>query len=178
MTALRMATADDLSALDRLYAAAFPDEDLRPLVHALARTVPNAPSLVAVDGDRIVGHGLVTPGRVEGTQGQAVEVALLGPVAVTPERQRQGLGRRLVEAAVEAARAGGAACVLVLGDPAFYGRLGFEAEGRITPPFPLPTAWAAAWQSRATGAATSPARRPSGRLELPDPWMVPALWAP
>jgi hypothetical protein len=37
--------------------------------------------------------------------------------------------------------------VLVLGDPAYYGRFGFAKETAIQPPYPLPEAWDGAWQS-------------------------------
>ncbi|MBF0307089.1 MAG: GNAT family N-acetyltransferase, partial [Alphaproteobacteria bacterium] len=55
-----------------------------------------------------------------------------GPVAVRPDRQRQGIGRALVEAALEAARRLGAPGCVLVGDPAFYGRFGFAARLGLT----------------------------------------------
>ncbi len=61
----------------------------------------------------------------------------LGPVAVGPGHQRQGIGTRLVQAALEALRGLGAAGCVVLGEPGFYGRFGFAVEpGLILPGAP------------------------------------------
>lgn len=51
----------------------------------------------------------------------------LAPLAVAPERQRQGIGAALVAAALAAAAGGGWRAVFVLGDPAYYRRFGFDA---------------------------------------------------
>jgi putative acetyltransferase len=58
-------------------------------------------------------------------------------MAVTPGRQRLGLGARLVEAAIQAARTQVADIIVVLGHPAFYPRFGFSADRakRIAGPF-------------------------------------------
>ena len=80
-----------------------------------------------------------------------------------PASRDTGLAR-LAEAAVRQ--------VFVLGDPRFYGRLGFAAESQVLPPCPLPVAWRDAWQSRIiAGHPLTP-----GRLSLPAPWHNPALW--
>lgn len=58
----------------------------------------------------------------------------LGPLSVDPGRQRQGAGSKLVRAGLEAlVRLGAAGCVLA-GDPAYYGRFGFKADGSLTYP--------------------------------------------
>uniref|UniRef100_UPI0035C79BDC GNAT family N-acetyltransferase n=1 Tax=Sphingomonas sp. TaxID=28214 RepID=UPI0035C79BDC len=57
-----------------------------------------------------------------------VPMVLVGPVAVTPERQQGGLGRRLMQAALDAADSRGLTSMLI-GDPAYYGRFfGFSAD--------------------------------------------------
>jgi len=53
-------------------------------------------------------------------------VAVLSPLAVDPERQRTGIGRSLVDAVCALADEAGEPCVLLQGNPAYYGRLGFE----------------------------------------------------
>jgi putative acetyltransferase len=50
---------------------------------------------------------------------------------VLPDRQRRGIGTALVAAALEEARARGAAAVILLGDPAYYGPRGFRPAGRF-----------------------------------------------
>jgi putative acetyltransferase len=85
-------------------------------------------SLVAEDGDeaRIVGHILFTPVRIE-KQGRPVRCRAfgLGPVAVLPERQRDGIGSELVRVGLLACRKKSCAVVVVVGDPNFYRRFGF-----------------------------------------------------
>ncbi|MHA1189117.1 MAG: GNAT family N-acetyltransferase, partial [Alphaproteobacteria bacterium] len=65
--------------------------------------------------------------------------------------------------------------VYVLGDPAYYRRLGFESEDSVKPPYPLPEEWRGAWQSLGLGAGKPPLR---GKLSVPQPWRQRALWAP
>lgn len=50
----------------------------------------------------------------------------LGPVAVLEDWRRHGIGTRLAAAAIDACKAAGADFMVVLGSPAFYGRLGFK----------------------------------------------------
>jgi putative acetyltransferase len=62
----------------------------------------------------------------------------LAPVAVLPERQRQGVGSALVEAGLAEARAAGIDIVFLLGEPEYYGRFGFEPL--VAQPFASPYA--------------------------------------
>jgi putative acetyltransferase len=157
--------------LEALYAAAFPQEDLLPLLRALA-AFEGVLSLVAPRGSGVAGHVAFTPCALGGT---AERLALLAPLAVTPDRQRRGIGRALVAEGLDRLREDGVRRVLVLGDPAYYGRLGFGPEHEIAPPYPLPARWIGAWQSRDLLAGGPPL---SGMLIIPPPWRRPALWAP
>ena len=56
---------------------------------------------------------------------EARPALLLGPIAVDPARERQGIGRSLVETALAAAVAEGHAAVVAVGTPAFLARFGF-----------------------------------------------------
>lgn len=75
----------------------------------------------------------------------AQRVALLSPMAVTPARQRQGLGQALLTHALAELRQEGVDVAITYGDPAFYGRLGFavmtEAQARAPLPLSLPHGW-------------------------------------
>ena len=50
----------------------------------------------------------------------------LGPVAVLPEFQRRGIGGGLIRGGLAAAERLGTGFVVVLGEPAYYGRFGFR----------------------------------------------------
>lgn len=85
------------------------------------------------------------PGGIDGTirfwavaidDVEPLPALLLGPVAVAPERQGRGLGRRLVRHGLARAAALGHGGVLLVGDPAYYGRFGFRrppAAGLVLP---------------------------------------------
>jgi putative acetyltransferase len=81
-------------------------------------------SLVALCGDRIVGHILFSPATIEWT-GRRCHGLGLAPVSVLPEFQRRGIGARLVEAGLETAMTMPAEFVIVLGHPDYYPRFGF-----------------------------------------------------
>jgi predicted N-acetyltransferase YhbS len=62
-----------------------------------------------------------------GGDGTRCPLVLVGPVAVAPERQQAGVGRRLMQAALDAA--GDDTALMLIGDPEYYGRFfGFSAE--------------------------------------------------
>lgn len=95
-----------------------------------------AASLVAEHEGRIVGHILLS--RLDVTAGKRELNALaLAPMAVIPERQRQGIGSALVRTAIGAARNAQADVIVVLGHPAFYPRFGFSAAraAKLKAPF-------------------------------------------
>jgi putative acetyltransferase len=54
----------------------------------------------------------------------------LAPLAVLPEYHRRGIGSALIRAGLAACRRQGAAWVIVLGNPAYYGRFGFAPASR------------------------------------------------
>lgn len=56
----------------------------------------------------------------------SVQAHLLGPLAVRPSHKNLGIGRELVRIAVEAAKGAGSAAVILIGDPPYYGPLGFQ----------------------------------------------------
>jgi putative acetyltransferase len=101
---------------------AFGRRDEAALVDAL-RGTPGALSLVAADGDRIVGHILFTPVQIESAM--AIRAVGLAPMAVLPEYQRRGIGSQLVRRGLEMCRANGQDAVVVVGHPTYYPRFGF-----------------------------------------------------
>ncbi len=82
-------------------------------------------SLVAVKEDELIGHVAFSLVTINGARGKWFG---LGPVSVSPERQSAGVGSALIRMGLERLRATGAAGCVVLGDPAYYGRFGFERD--------------------------------------------------
>jgi predicted N-acetyltransferase YhbS len=84
-------------------------------------------TLVATEDDVLVGHVAITRARIEGDDGTDVGVLCLGPIAVAPDRQGQGIGTALLRAVLERARERGERAIVLFGDPAYYGRVGFRS---------------------------------------------------
>jgi len=169
---IRESRRDDSAAIESLYPEAFPDENLLPLVRDLLNDVVVAISLVGMIETRIVGHAIFTKC---GVVGNSVNAALLGPLAVAPAWQRQGIGSAIVRASLRWLEDADVSRLYVLGDPAYYGRLGFLPESLVEPPFPLPAEWDGAWQSQNLGKTTTPC---AGKLSVPPQWLKQALWTP
>ena len=164
---IRSFVESDAAAIAALYPRAFPDEDLSGLVAALLAE-PKAASLVAQADGEIVGHVAFSDCEVKGAD---AVVALLGPLAVAPARQRGGIGSKLVREGLARAAERGAAGAVVLGDPAYYERFGFESGHDVDAPYALPDAWAEAWRL-----ITFRDGELSGRLTPPAAWAREALW--
>ena len=169
---VRASEPGDTKAIVAMYPLAFPEEDLVPLVKELLADSRIAMSLVGTLGSEVVGHAVFT--RC-GIQGANVSAALLGPVAVTPTAQKQGVGSGMIRHGLQLLANENVNTVLVLGDPAYYQRFGFLPDSRIAAPYPLPEEWRDAWQSMALGDGEAV---PAGKLEVPDLWRQPALWGP
>lgn len=169
---IREALPADTAAIESLYPKAFPGEDLLPVVRDLSNPGVDALTLVATIDSAIVGHVIFTMCEVDGSGAKA---ALLAPLAVMPDNQRQGVGSKIVRAGLERLNEEGVKLVCVLGDPAYYGRLGFSAESLVEPPYPMPEEWRGAWQSQYLGSSEANC---AGKLDVPAPWLDPALWAP
>jgi putative acetyltransferase len=169
---IRESGTDDLAAIESIYPEAFPDEDLLPVVRDLLNDTGVATSLVATIDTQIVGHVIFTRCAVVGN---SAEVSLLGPLAVAPAWQRQGIGSAVVQTGLRRLEESGVSLVLVLGDPAYYGRLGFLPESAVEPPYRLPPEWDGAWQSQSLGQPATPC---VGKLSVPAQWRQPLLWAP
>jgi putative acetyltransferase len=169
---IREGVLSDFAKIEWLYTDAFPNEELRPLIRALLQDTPNVLSLVAIAESALIGHVVFTPCSVTGGSDS---VALMGPLAVATVWQKRGIGSALVRAGLDWLRSADFDQVFVLGDPAYYGRFGFEAERSVAPPFPLPEEWREAWQS---SKLRSTAPRLRGTLRVPRAWNEPTLWAP
>jgi predicted N-acetyltransferase YhbS len=94
-------------------------------------------SLVARDEYDVIGGAIrYWPVRV-GVAGAAA--LLLGPVAVHPTRQGEGLGALLIAESLERARERGWTRVILVGDEPYYRRFGFSRETARRLDYPPPT---------------------------------------
>ncbi|GAA0440816.1 hypothetical protein Acor_12230 [Acrocarpospora corrugata] len=81
-------------------------------------------ALVAEDAGQVVGHIAFTRSLLDAPR-RLVDVLVLSPLGVLPERQRQGIGSALVRAGLEALGQGESPLLFLEGDPGYYSRFGF-----------------------------------------------------
>jgi putative acetyltransferase len=101
------------------------------IVNALREAGALTVSMVAEENGEVVGHVAVSPVTIsDGSENWYG----LGPISVVPQRQKLGIGARLVEQALERLRELGAEGCVLLGDPNYYRRFGFKADDRLILP--------------------------------------------
>lgn len=131
---IRREQADDHGAIAALHDDAF------PRIEGAARSVESAlidelrgdgdvidelTFVAELDGD-VVGHVMCSAARL----GEGPSVGL-GPIAVTPALQRQGIGAALMASVIASAEQRGDAAIILLGDPEYYGHFGFVAASGL-----------------------------------------------
>jgi putative acetyltransferase len=117
---------EDLAAIREVNDRAFDQPLEGHIVDELRKHGAAQLSLVAIVEGRIAGHILFSPvASATGATG-----AGLGPMAVTPDHQRRGVGTALIEAALPRLRAAGCPFVVVLGHHEYYTRFGFVPASR------------------------------------------------
>jgi len=123
--AVRDEAPDDVAAIRAVNDAAFDQPLEGRIVDALRSHGAVRLSLVAEVEGRVVGHLLFSPVTSAGGEGLG-----LGPMAVTPDQQRRGIGAALIEAALARLRAAGFPFIVVLGHHEYYTRFGFVPASR------------------------------------------------
>lgn len=124
MELIRPVREGDAAAVRHVHESAFLTPAEADLVERLRASGKAVIELVALDGDRVVGHILFSPIVLEplaGTVGLG-----LAPLAVLPDHEKHGVGRRLIQNGLAECHKWGAGFVVVMGDPPYYGRFGFE----------------------------------------------------
>lgn len=122
--------------------------------------------VVAEQSGRVVGTVALSLAWVD-ARDRLAEIALLSPLAVLPDAQRQGIGTQLLDAAVQAAAEMEFPLVALEGDPAYYAARGWEQasdHGLASPSARVPDA---ACRVRITAHHESWI---TGRIVYPDTW--------
>jgi putative acetyltransferase len=129
MIQIREEKPEDIAAIRRVNEKAFGQPEEAAIVDRLRENCSGLLSLVAIDGEEIVGHILFSPARIDG-EANAWQGMALAPLAVLPEWQRKGIGSQLIKKGISILKKGGCPFVIVLGHPEYYPRFGFEPASR------------------------------------------------
>ena len=140
---IQQETAADYSKVRVVNVAAFKRDNEANLVDALRNNndaFVRELSLIANRGNEIVGYTLFSKIKIAGHENHR-DLAL-GPVAVKPEFQGQGIGSQLIRTGLRKAAELGYDSVLLLGHPEYYPRFGFKpaSHWNITTSYNAPAA--------------------------------------
>lgn len=118
----------DLPAIDRIHIEAFREHPYsQQTEHLIVRALRNSGALtlsrVAECEGTVAGHIAFSPARIDG---EDLGWYTLGPVGVLPMLQGKGIGSALIREGLEGLRALGAKGCLLVGDPGYYKRFGFQ----------------------------------------------------
>lgn len=160
---VRNATSADHEAIRRLVLAAFHDNKPREtaaFLDSLRDETCIIGEWVAEESGAVLGHVAFSRASIASPEGLLQSAAMLTPLAVHPDRQRQGIGTSLTLAALAELDARGEDMFLVLGHPGYYPRFGFHAA--LTKGIRSPWGDTAAFMARCK-------TLPVGKLIVPKP---------
>lgn len=164
----------DYAEIAAIVSAAFGRDDEARLIAELRQWPGFDPalSLVAIADDQTVGHVLFTDITVRQSSGKTLPAVALAPVAVHPERQRSGIGSRLITAGLTACRERRDRLVIVVGHAAYYPRFGFRParERGLEAPFPVKNESFMVCEL-VPSAANAKAEDIAGMVEYPAPFL-------
>jgi putative acetyltransferase len=130
---IRPEQAADRVEIDGVVRAAFVrhPEEVAAFVERIRASEHFVPelALVAEDASGVIAHVMLSWVGVEGAQRS--RILNLTPMSVRPDRQRSGVGTRLIRDVLGRAEAAREPAVMVEGIPAYYPRFGFERASRL-----------------------------------------------
>jgi putative acetyltransferase len=127
---IRLERPEDATTIHALTDAAFEgmpfsNETEAEVIDALRAAGALTLSLVATEGGEILGHVAFSPVTINGEAGDWYG---LGPVSVWPDHQRTGIGQALIREGLRRLQFMSAGGCVLLGNPAYYRRFGFESD--------------------------------------------------
>ncbi len=126
---IRSEETKDFGQVRDILRLAFPTSAESRLVEALRANGKAVISLVAVRDEQVLGHILFSP--ITTTPPSTAKGSGLAPVAVRPAMQSQGIGSQLIREGLQRCRKLGYDYCVVLGNPKYYQRFGFERASRF-----------------------------------------------
>ncbi|MCQ2454527.1 MAG: N-acetyltransferase [Clostridia bacterium] len=92
--------------------------------------VPELDFVMEKDG-RIIGQNVFVRAKIDADNGKSIPVMTMGPICISPELKRQGLGKMLLDFSLEKAKEYGCKAVCFEGNILFYGKSGFDFASKF-----------------------------------------------
>lgn len=86
--------------------------------------VPELNFVMVKDG-KIIGQNMFMHAVIQADDGRAIPIMTMGPICITPELQRMGYGKKLLDYCLEKANQLGCGALCFEGNIQFYGKSGF-----------------------------------------------------
>jgi putative acetyltransferase len=142
MLEIRREQDTDKNEVFRIHQDGFQRDDEAELVDKLRKNSQFNPNLsfVALIDNKIVGHLLFTPIQINyPSSSKSISSLALAPISILSGYQRQGIGSKLIEHALNELKSQGFPSIIVLGHEHYYPRFGFipAKKYQIRAPFPL-----------------------------------------
>ena len=133
---LRPELPSDADAIERLHERAFGPGRFARTAFRLREGVSH---ILDLSFAALVGTLLVGSVRLAPVWAGEVRALMLGPLTVDPAFEKRRIGTALMTRSIQAAREGGHALVLLIGDEPYYGRFGFKRipPGQLAMPGPV-----------------------------------------
>jgi putative acetyltransferase len=121
----RLETPEDIPTIHAVERDAFKREAEADLVDRLREKGAAFLSWVAAEDGEVLGHVLFSPVTIKMDSDEYPALGM-GPVAIRPDRQRQGIGSEMIRTALDVIRGTNQPIVVVEGNPKYYSRFGFQ----------------------------------------------------
>ncbi len=112
MFIIREENSEDVVGIRLVNECAFEQPEEANIVDKLRKNCDGLLSLVAIESDDIIGHVLFSPAVIDSDHGEVIGMGL-APMAVVPQRQRQGIGAALIKYGIARLRESGCPFVIV-----------------------------------------------------------------
>lgn len=174
---IRETTNEDNQTIYQVEKNAFGEVDEADLTEKLLADPTAQPllSLLAFDEEEPVGHILFTKATL--TNHEDLSVMILGPLAVVPDYQKQGIGGRLIEEGLHLLQQKQVELVFVLGHIEYYPKHGFKPALQLDfqAPYPVEKGKEDAWMVQALN-PEFPFEDYTGTVRCCDEFMRPEYW--
>jgi putative acetyltransferase len=122
---IRSVAQNEVELVCEVHRVAFDGREEEPHLVQLLHAAGKTPISLATHLEgKIVGHVLFSPMILDPPK-PCLSIVGLAPVGVLPEHQGRGIGSRLIREGLSACSEAGFGAAVVLGEPGYYGRLGF-----------------------------------------------------